>query len=182
MFNVECGPELVALIQHSTFHIQHSTFAFLAWLACQTRSRGSRRNKPPALKRRHPRSPTSARGCRRARVPPFQSRLNLLTATADGALGNQRCGPCPPGRQKAAPPSPVCRPGEPTREDAAVSRPECTQRVDGEIAFGMNALREPAGLRARRRARIRRDRDQDQRGRGDHMLHARERDQRDGQH
>jgi hypothetical protein len=45
----------------------------------------------------------------------------------------------------ATPPSPVCRPGEPTREDAAVSRPEDTQGFDGEFAIMKTALREPAG-------------------------------------
>lgn len=180
MFNVECGPELVALIQHSTFHIQHSTFAFQARLGSERRAANRQKNKTAGFQTAAPSQPDVGQG-----VPTRESAAISKPAKPDNrhcrwSLGQPALRAVPAGRQRATPPSPVCRPGEPTREDAAVSRPECTQRVDGKIAFGMNALREPAGLRARRRARIRRDRDQDQRGRGDHMLHARERDQRDG--
>ena len=62
MFNVEWGFAVPRFIQHSTFHIQHSTFAFLAWRGCQTRSRGSRRNNTAGSQTAAPSQPDVGQG------------------------------------------------------------------------------------------------------------------------
>src|SRR4051812_23925716 len=110
-----------ASIQYSTFHIHHLPSA---------RERASTIETPLAAKLK----------------PPGASNGDTLAARRrPGGADARECRHFTAGRQKATPPSPVCRPGEPTRGDAAVSRPEYTQYGEGKSsAFGTNALREPA--------------------------------------
>ena len=70
-------------IQHSTFNIRRSDQATTGNRPIARRFDEAR---VPSLKWRHPRSPTSARGCRRARVPPLQSRLPSGDTLEPGVL------------------------------------------------------------------------------------------------
>src|SRR5437763_16982341 len=118
------APVVAPLIQHSTFRIQHSTFAVL--------SRTLQNIEPRIAKK--------------TQTPGASNGGTLAARRRPGGADARECRHFTAGRQKATPPSPVCRPGEPAREDAAVSRPECPQRVDEKTSvFRRTRCAGPAG-------------------------------------